>query len=527
MKYNTKYISGVLSAGLLMTLILLIAPTSLQAQTQVCAPDSVMLQLGTYNGTVQWQESADNVTYTNIAGATAATWMVLPGTTTYYRAEITDGSCDPVWSDTAEVVPATYPTLTNAGSDTLCAGASTTLMASSGASYLWSTGDTASSISVSAAGTYWVTVTDSNGCTFNTDTTTITVLLSLLASAGADATVPCQDTVTLGNFPAASGGLPPYAYAWTPAANLSNPAIANPQAIVPSTTTYSLIVTDAFGCTATDSVTITTTGGGAGPDSVTFAYTGAIVEWIVPSCVSNIRIQTWGASGGNSTWSTTRTGGSGAYAAGDVTVNPGDTLKILVGQQGETAAVGGGGGGSFVATIANVPLMVAGGGGGASSDNNGVNASITTSGTMDFQNLIAGGTGGMGGAACTTGQNNGGGGGGFMGNGSDAQPTSGVNWGRGGASFVNGGAGGVPGRLDNACTGDPYGGFGGGGSATCNTVGGGGGGGYSGGAGGPHISNCGASPRAAGGGGGSFNAGTNQTMTPAANTGNGQIRISW
>lgn len=263
-------------------------------------------------------------------------------------------------------------------------------------------------------------------------------------------------------------------------------------------------------------------------NTLSFNYTGTIDTFIVPSGVTSIFMRVKGAQGGNSTWGTLRTGGLGASVSGDVTVTCGDTLLILVGQQGESDAVGGGGGGSFVATTQGVPLMIAGGGGGASSDQNGVDAPVTTAGTMDSQNIINGGTGGNGGSACAPpSQNNGGGGGGFLTDGQDANTGTSFNGGFGGKSFLNGGAGGVPGRLAGGCSQDAFGGFGGGGSTSCNTVGGGGGGGYSGGAGGPHISQCGVSTRAGGGGGGSFNAGTNTVDSAGIKTGNGEIYFVW
>jgi len=51
------------------------------------------------------------------------------------------------------------------GSTTICQDESVTLDAGEFESYLWSTGDTGSSITVDEVGTYSVTVTDENGCT--------------------------------------------------------------------------------------------------------------------------------------------------------------------------------------------------------------------------------------------------------------------------------------------------------------------------------------------------------------------------
>ncbi|WP_299875519.1 glycine rich domain-containing protein [uncultured Cocleimonas sp.] len=257
-----------------------------------------------------------------------------------------------------------------------------------------------------------------------------------------------------------------------------------------------------------------------------FVNTGAIENWTVPPGVNTITAEAYGAQGGNSTWGLLRNGGLGAYVVGDISVTPGTDLKILVGGQGESLAVGGGGGGSFISTSGDSPLIVAGGGGGASSDQDGVGGVITEAGTADSLGIIPGGTSGNGANVCGTGENNGGGGGGFNTNGTNA--TNGItNGGFGGIAFINGGTIVLGGRLDNACVADPAGGFGGGGSATCNTVGGGGGGGYSGGAGGSHLLNCGAASRAGGGGGGSFNIGTNQTNTPAINTGDGSICLTY
>lgn len=254
--------------------------------------------------------------------------------------------------------------------------------------------------------------------------------------------------------------------------------------------------------------------------------TQGIQEWTVPT-TGNYSIQAIGASGGNSTWSGTVLGGNGADMTGEFTLTAGQVISVMVGQMGETDAVGGGGGGTFVAT-AGTPLIVAGGGGGASSDQPGQGAVTTTDGTADTQSTSLGGTNGNGGSACmNVNGNNGGAGGGFNTNG--ASPNSGggsENNGYGGLSFLNGGIGGEPGRDDGACTFDAYGGFGGGGSTTCNTVGGGGGGGYSGGAGGAHVGQCGASLRAGGGGGGSYNSGTNPTNVAASNVGDGLVIIT-
>ncbi|MBK9730337.1 MAG: hypothetical protein IPO83_03445 [Chitinophagaceae bacterium] len=60
----------------------------------------------------------------------------------------------------------TPASLTVTGGTTICQGQSTNIAATAGySSYLWPTGQTTASISVSAAGNYFVTTTDVNGCT--------------------------------------------------------------------------------------------------------------------------------------------------------------------------------------------------------------------------------------------------------------------------------------------------------------------------------------------------------------------------
>ena len=267
--------------------------------------------------------------------------------------------------------------------------------------------------------------------------------------------------------------------------------------------------------------------------SQTFDFTGAIATFTVPDCVESIAIEARGAQGGNGI-AGPAVGGLGARASGTFTVQPGDVLEILVGGQGADAVSspqgqggGCGAGGSFVATMTGAPLVVAGGGGGATSNPDpnlgiqfpGGHAVITEDGQAGSGDTAgAGGTAGGGG---TTGSNPGGfhsgtGGGGFFGNGIGLSDGNQGDFGTPnspGLSFVSGGAGGIGGSQGRG------GGFGGGGAAGFT---GGGGGGYSGGGGGA-ISNL----SYGAGGGGSFCAGADPVLEAGAQTGDGQVVISW
>ncbi|NTW31676.1 MAG: hypothetical protein HGB12_03470 [Bacteroidetes bacterium] len=76
-----------------------------------------------------------------------------------------------------------------------------------------------------------------------------TLLANTLSSTGGG--------VVLGGSPTASGGTAPYAYAWSPITNLSNPSVANPTALCSgATATYTVTVTDAKTCSATSSVVV-------------------------------------------------------------------------------------------------------------------------------------------------------------------------------------------------------------------------------------------------------------------------------
>ncbi|MEO5585544.1 MAG: hypothetical protein ABIQ75_08825, partial [Flavobacteriales bacterium] len=83
------------------------------------------------------------------------------------------------------------------------------------------------------------------------------VCAQLVANAGADVTICAGGPTTMGAIPAATGGLAPYQYSWSPAAGLSNASVQHPVCTSTTSRTYTLTVTDAAGATATDAVTVT------------------------------------------------------------------------------------------------------------------------------------------------------------------------------------------------------------------------------------------------------------------------------
>ncbi len=106
-------------------------------------------------------------------------------------------------------------------------------------------------ISYPDSGIYQVSliVSSTQGCS-DTITNPVQVNLTPTANAGADAVVCLNGAVQLQG----SGGV---TYSWSPSATLSCDNCANPIASPNTTTTYTLTVTSAEGCTNTDQVTVT------------------------------------------------------------------------------------------------------------------------------------------------------------------------------------------------------------------------------------------------------------------------------
>jgi hypothetical protein len=139
----------------------------------------------------------------------------------------------------------TLPIATIIGSTTICHGSSTNLTANGGSSYVWSTGATTSSISVTptANTNYSVTVTDVKGCSSHTSAT-VTVNPLPVALISGELKI-CSGTNTILTATGAT------TYIWstgqTASAITVNPTV---------NTTYTVTVTNVQGCTASHSVTV-------------------------------------------------------------------------------------------------------------------------------------------------------------------------------------------------------------------------------------------------------------------------------
>lgn len=117
--------------------------------------------------------------------------------------------------------------------------------------YLWSNSQTTQQITGLGAGNFSVTVTDVNGCSV-TQTVTITQSSAVTATATATPGTICNGSCIALNIGVISGGTSPYVYNWQPG-NLTGSSVS----VCPTATTcYTLLVTDAVGCTSTASVCV-------------------------------------------------------------------------------------------------------------------------------------------------------------------------------------------------------------------------------------------------------------------------------
>lgn len=166
----------------------------------------------------------------------------------------TPGGCTATATIPVTVFPAP---VVDAGADiTIQNGQSATLSATGGDTYLWSTGETSSSISVmpGSSSTYTVTATDANGCSAS-DEVTVSIGLPVSTQITASTQAFC-----LGGSAAlsltTSGGTGNFTYSWLSAApgfsSNADSVIVSPT----ETTQYFVVVSDGFS-SAVDSVEIT------------------------------------------------------------------------------------------------------------------------------------------------------------------------------------------------------------------------------------------------------------------------------
>ena len=185
-------------------------------------------------------------------GAATRSITVNPASTTSYTVTATNANnCSA--STSAIVVVNPNPTATLLGNPLVCNGQSTTLTASgagTGGAYLWNTGATTASLTVSPTGleTYTVTVTNANGCTDDISVTVTEAPEPIVIAASTEICSGAGALITL----VASGGC---TYQWD--ANAGNATTAEVDVLPIVTTIYNVTVTSDEGCSGVANVTIT------------------------------------------------------------------------------------------------------------------------------------------------------------------------------------------------------------------------------------------------------------------------------
>lgn len=225
------------------------------------------------------------ITYTWSTGSNAGNINVSPSSNTTYTLTGTAATgCTNV--AVATVTVNALPSITIAGTGTVCNGKSTVLTANGGTSYTWSPGGAATSITVSPSSNtvYTVTGTAANSCTSSAVTT---VTVNALPSVSVNNVTVCNGSPALLTASGTSGS-----YAWSTGATTSTIA-PSPS----SNTSYTVTGTAANSCTNT---------------AVAQVVIVAKPTVSVPSatiCMNSTQVLT--ATGANTyTWSTTQNGPS-------------------------------------------------------------------------------------------------------------------------------------------------------------------------------------------------------------------------
>lgn len=251
---------------------------------------------GTYN--YSWNNGA-TLSSTSVANPVAS-----PSTSTTYTVIATNSitTCSKTAQTVVNVLPNPIPVITGLNTN-YCLNATPVLLTGNPAGGSFTiNGQPAVSMdpTLLGSGTHTVVyhVTQANNCTAS-KSQLINIRSVPTADAGQDVSVCTGFQVILGA--SATGGSAPYTYLWAPAGMVSNPNISNPSTNPSTTTTYTVVVTDQFGCSSSDEVVVNTTSvpaANAGPD-VTIckgegtqlqASGGTTYAWVPSTGLSNPNI---------------------------------------------------------------------------------------------------------------------------------------------------------------------------------------------------------------------------------------------
>jgi hypothetical protein len=244
---------------------------SISGGTSICSGSSVTLTSTLSGGYVspqyQWQSSTDNITFTNIAGATSPTLVRTPTVgTTYFRllssenGNINNASCR-IASNVTTIITNPIPSPPSSSGAVYCQNAvASNLVASAPGTLGWygtnSVGGSSTSTqtpSTSSTGTlnYYVSNTE-NGC--ESSRTAVPVVVNPLPSITANVgNVSCNGVPTGTITSSASGGTPGFTFSLD-GTNFQSGNVFNGLAAG----TYTITARDTKSCTATTSISLGT-----------------------------------------------------------------------------------------------------------------------------------------------------------------------------------------------------------------------------------------------------------------------------
>ena len=197
-------------------------------------------------GTLVTLTGSGAATYTWTGGVTDGVPFAATATTTYTVTGVDANGCSNTDMTTLNVNPNLVVDL---GPDlTQCGGTVTLDAQNAGATYVWSTTASTQTISVSTTGTYYVDVTDANGCT-GSDTAMITINTPPTVTGSSSANTACLADANIVLTGSPAGGT------WAGPGVTGSSFSPSTAGVGAHTATYNF--TDANGCSSSASVTIT------------------------------------------------------------------------------------------------------------------------------------------------------------------------------------------------------------------------------------------------------------------------------
>ena len=259
--HTLQTINGCDSVLTLVVTLDALPPTAITGNTTICEGETTSL---TANGGVSyvWNDASTNNSITvSQSGIYTVTATNAQG-------------CSAPASATVTVNP--LPNVNISGNTTICAGSSTTLTASGANSYIWSTGDSTATTTVSAFGVYTVIGTSLDGCSNTANATVLVSQLPVITISG-ETNLCAGETTTL----TANGG---DTYLW-------NDGSTSNSLTVDAAGTYQVIGYNEAGCSSMADATVCVWQ----PASSEFSITtpDSCYEWnSVPYCASGDYTQT-------------------------------------------------------------------------------------------------------------------------------------------------------------------------------------------------------------------------------------------